>query len=238
MRVAIVVFPGSNCDRDVFEAIKSISKKLPKFIWHKETNIENFDLIIIPGGFTFGDYLRCGALASNSPIIKSIRDHASRGGAILGICNGFQILTETKLLPGTLIRNNVLKFLCHDLNVIVQDTLPSPFTWGFKPNTKLNIPIAHNEGNYYINDNELKKLKFNGQIAFKYEENSNPNGSVENIAGVCNQDRNVFGMMPHPERACSDVLGNSDGEVLMAAICNTAAPVSYTHLTLPTTTIV
>ena len=213
MRVAIVVFPGSNCDRDIFEAIKSISKKLPKFIWHKETNIENFDLIVIPGGFTFGDYLRCGALASNSPVIKSIRDHASRGGAILGICNGFQILTETKLLPGTLIRNSVLKFLCHDLNVIVQDTLPSPFTWGFKPTTKLNIPIAHNEGNYYINDNELKKLKFNGQIAFKYEESFNPNGSVENIAGVLSENGRILGMMPHPERSVFNHHNSLDGKL-------------------------
>ena len=213
MRVAIVVFPGSNCDRDIFEAIKYISKKMPKYIWHKETNIENFDLIIIPGGFTFGDYLRCGALASKSPVIKSIRDHASRGGAILGICNGFQILTETKLLPGTLIRNNALKFLCHDLNVIVQDTLPSPFTWGFKQNTKLNIPIAHNEGNYYINDNELKKLKFKGQIAFKYEEKFNPNGSVENIAGVLSENGRILGMMPHPERSVFSHHTSLDGKM-------------------------
>ena len=152
-------------------------------------------------------------MASNSPVIKSIKDHASRGGAILGICNGFQILTETKLLPGTLIKNSVLKFLCHELNVIVQDTLPSPFTWGFKPNTKLNIPIAHNEGNYYVNGNELKKLIFNGQIAFKYEENFNPNGSVENIAGVLSENGRILGMMPHPERSVFSYHNSLDGRL-------------------------
>ena len=129
MNSSVIVFPGSNCDRDIAVALEKMQFK-NKMVWHKDTTLPKSDLIVIPGGFTFGDYLRCGALASNSPVIKSIRDHASRGGAILGICNGFQILTETKLLPGTLIRNNVLKFLCHDLNVIVQDTLPSPFTWG------------------------------------------------------------------------------------------------------------
>ena len=200
MRAAVIIFPGSNCDRDLLAALRFTGHEtIP--IWHKETELpKNIDLIAIPGGFSFGDYLRCGAIAAKSPIFKEIIKHIDRGGYALGICNGFQILTETKLLPGTLIRNSVLKFLCHDLNVIVQDTLPSPFTWGFKPSAKLNIPIAHNEGNYYINDNELKKLKFNGQIAFKYEESFNPNGSVENIAGVLSENGRILGMMPHPER--------------------------------------
>ena len=213
MTPSIIVFPGSNCDNDIFNSIKNIYGLNPNLVWYQDVIPKRTELIIIPGGFSFGDYLRCGALASNSPVIKSIRDHASRGGAILGICNGFQILTETKLLPGTLIRNSVLKFLCHDLNVIVQDTLPSPFTWGFKPSAKLNIPIAHNEGNYYINDNELKKLKFNGQIAFKYEESFNPNGSVENIAGVLSENGRILGMMPHPERSVFDHHNSLDGKL-------------------------
>ena len=192
MRVAIVVFPGSNCDRDIFEAIKPISNKMPKFIWHKETNIENFDLIIIPGGFTFGDYLRCGALASNSPVIKSIRDHASRGGAILGICNGFQILIESGLLKGTLMRNNSLSFICRD--VIIKTANAKTI---FTNKTEISkMPIAHNEGNYFATSDQIKKIEDNDQIAFQYcdangniNDQSNPNGSIKNIAGVFNEKK-------------------------------------------------
>ena len=192
MRVAIIVFPGSNCDRDIFEAIKSISKKVPKFIWHKGTNIENFDLIIIPGGFTFGDYLRCGALASNSPVIKSIRDHASRGGAILGICNGFQILIESGLLKGALMRNNSLSFICRD--VIIKTANAKTI---FTNKTEISkMPIAHNEGNYFATSDQIKKIEDNDQIAFQYcdangniNDQSNPNGSIKNIAGVFNEKK-------------------------------------------------
>ncbi len=213
MRCGVVIFPGSNCDRDVLVALKHISNKDPKIFWHKNTEVGNMDLIVIPGGFTFGDYLRCGALASNSPIIKSIMDFASRGGAILGICNGFQILTEAKLLPGTLIRNKNLKFLCQNIDIITQNTLSSPFTWGMKPNSKINIPIAHNEGNYFINDDGLARLNHNGQIAFKYDENKNPNGSRQNIAGILSENGRILGMMPHPERAIFKYHNSMDGKI-------------------------
>ena len=212
MKSSVIVFPGSNCDRDIAVALEKMQFK-NKMVWHKDTSLPESDLIVIPGGFSYGDYLRSGAIAGKSLIIHEVIKAANSGCLILGICNGFQILTETKLLPGTLIRNNVLKFLCHDLNVIVQDTLPSPFTWGFKPATKLNIPIAHNEGNYYVNGNELKKLIFNGQIAFKYEKNFNPNGSVENIAGVLSENGRILGMMPHPERSVFSHHNSLDGRL-------------------------
>ena len=223
MRVAIVVFPGSNCDRDIFEAIKSISKKLPKFIWHKETNIENFDLIIIPGGFTFGDYLRCGALASNSPVIKSIRNHASRGGAILGICNGFQILIESGLLKGALMRNSSLNFICRDVIIKTANTKTI-----FTNKTEISkMPIAHNEGNYFATSDQIKKIEDNDQIAFQYcdangniNDQSNPNGSIKNIAGVFNEKKNVLGMMPHPERAAEYMHGCDDGKRIFESLIN------------------
>ena len=213
MRCGLIIFPGSNCDRDVLVALKNITKKKPKLLWHKDTDIENLDLIVIPGGFTFGDYLRCGALASNSPIIKSVKDHASRGGAILGICNGFQILTEAGLLPGTLIKNKNLKFLCKNVNIVVQNTLPSPFTYGLQPNSRINLPIAHNEGNYYIGDDELARLHYNGQIAFKYDKNSNFNGSKSNIAGILSKNGRILGMMPHPERSIFTYHNSIDGKL-------------------------
>ena len=213
MRCGVIVFPGSNCDRDVMVALKNITKKNPKLLWHKDIEIENLDLIVIPGGFTFGDYLRCGALASNSPIIKSLRDHASRGGAILGICNGFQILTETGLLPGALIKNKNLKFLCKDVDIIIQRTLQSPFTSGFPPNSKINLPIAHNEGNYFISDEGLARLDYNGQIAFKYGTNNNLNGSKQDIAGILSKNGRILGMMPHPERSIFKYHNSMDGRL-------------------------
>ena len=223
MRVTIVVFPGSNCDRDIFEAIKSISKKMPTLTWHKETNIENSDLIVIPGGFTFGDYLRCGALASNSPVIKSIRDHASRGGAILGICNGFQILIESGLLKGALMRNSSLNFICRDVIIKTANTKTI-----FTNKTEISkMPIAHNEGNYFATSDQIKKIEDNDQIAFQYcdatgniNDQSNPNGSIKNIAGVFNEKKNVLGMMPHPERAAEYMHGCDDGKRIFESLIN------------------
>ena len=213
MRCGVIIFPGSNCDRDVMVALKNITERKPKLLWHKDTDAQNLDLIVIPGGFTFGDYLRCGALASNSPIIKSVKDHASRGGAILGICNGFQILTESGLLPGTLIKNKNLKFLCKDVDIIIQRTLQSPFTSGFQPNSKINLPIAHNEGNYFISDDGLARLDYNGQIAFRYDENDNLNGSKNNIAGILSKNGRILGMMPHPERSIFKYHNSTDGKL-------------------------
>ncbi len=213
MRAGVIVFPGSNCDRDVIIALKTISNFKPKILWHKETEIPNLDLVVVPGGFSFGDYLRCGAIAAKSPIINSLKDHASRGGSVLGICNGFQILIETKLLPGTLITNKNLNFVCKDISLITQKTRPSPFTNGLTPGDKVNFPIAHNDGNYFCDDELTKKLHNEGQIAFKYSPNDNPNGSVDNIAGVLSENGRILGMMPHPERAIENFHSSQDGKL-------------------------
>ena len=213
MRAGVIVFPGSNCDRDVIIALKTILNFKPKILWHKETEITNLDLVVIPGGFSYGDYLRCGAIAGKSPIINSLKDHASRGGSVLGICNGFQILIETKLLPGTLITNKNLNFVCKDISLITQKTRLSPFTNGLKPGDKLNFPIAHNEGNYFCDVELTKKLHNEGQIAFKYSPNENPNGSIDNIAGVLSENGRILGMMPHPERAIENFHSSQDGKL-------------------------
>ncbi len=211
MRSGIVVFPGSNCDRDVYVALKNTHQNKPLTIWHKETEIPNLDLIIIPGGFSFGDYLRSGAIASKSPIIPSLKNHASRGGAILGICNGFQILLEVGFLPGTLQRNKNLKFICKEAELIINETIDNPFTTSFDIGTKLKFPIAHNEGNYYASEKQLKQLEENKLIAFKYLKNANPNGSKNDIAGILSDNGRILGMMPHPERAVSKFHKSSDG---------------------------
>ena len=213
MRAGVIVFPGSNCDRDVIIALKTISNSKPKILWHKETEIPNLDLVVIPGGFSYGDYLRCGAIAAKSPIINSLKDHASRGGSVLGICNGFQILIETKLLPGTLITNKNLNFVCKDISLITQKTRPSPFTNGLTPGEKVNFPIAHNDGNYFCDDELTKKLHNEGQIAFKYSPNENPNGSIDNIAGILSENGRILGMMPHPERAIENFHSSQDGKL-------------------------
>jgi phosphoribosylformylglycinamidine synthase I len=211
MRAAVTIFPGSNCDRDMIIALKQITGKSPIKLWHKDTEIPNLDLIVIPGGFSFGDYLRCGALAARAPIIKNIKNHISRGGAVLGVCNGFQILVEAKLLPGSLIKNKKLLFTCKDTTLEVQDTIPSPFSWGFKPGELLEIPVAHNEGNFFASKSIIHELENEGRIAFKYKEskneknNYNPNGSINNIAGV------LSAMMPHPERVINTFHGGTDG---------------------------
>ena len=221
MKSKVIVFPGSNCDRDVAVAIKQISGSEPQMVWHKETSLRNSDLIIVPGGFSYGDYLRCGAIASTSPIINEVVKKANEGVPVIGICNGFQILIETSLLDGALIRNNSLSFICRDV-YIKSENQTSIFT---KKTNIAKMPIAHNEGNYFASNETLKKIVGNDQVAFKYcnEEGevtsqSNPNGSLENIAGILNDRKNVLGLMPHPERAAESALGCEDGKYIFESI--------------------
>lgn len=221
MKSKVIVFPGSNCDRDVALAIKQISGSEPQMVWHKETSLSNSDLIIVPGGFSYGDYLRCGAIASTSPIINEVVKKANEGVPVIGICNGFQILIETTLLDGALIRNNSLSFICRDV-YIKSENQTSIFT---KKTNIAKMPIAHNEGNYFASDETLKKIVDNDQVAFKYcnqegevTSQSNPNGSLENIAGILNDRKNVLGLMPHPERAAESALGCEDGKYIFESI--------------------
>ena len=225
MRSAVIVFPGSNCDRDIASALEKMQFK-NKMIWHKETSLPKSDLIVIPGGFSYGDYLRSGAVAGKSLIIDEVIKASKSGCLILGICNGFQILTETGLLKGTLLRNKNLKFINKDVCIKVINN-QTKFTCKYKLNQVLNINIAHNEGNYFTNKDHLKKLKEENLIAFKYcdadgqiSENSNPNGAMENIAGIFNNKRNILGMMPHPERMIDRIISNTDGIGLFSSILN------------------
>ena len=222
MRAAIIIFPGSNCDRDMMVALEHITGRRPALIWHKETSIDPVDMMILPGGFSFGDYLRCGALAARSPAIEAVIDHASRGGAVLGVCNGFQILLETGLLPGTLVRNADLKFVCRETSLAVQKTTASLFTDGLQDGQVLTIPVAHNEGNYFAPEDQLAMLEDNGQIALRYTEGShpgpaNPNGAAHDIAGIISENGRVMGMMPHPERAIGDGHHSADGRIFLRA---------------------
>ncbi len=222
MRVAIIIFPGSNCDRDMMVAIELITGRRPALIWHKDTSIDLVDMIILPGGFSFGDYLRCGALAAHSPVVNSVLDHASRGGAVLGVCNGFQILLETGLLPGTLARNAGLKFVCRETSLAVQQTTSSPFTAGLETGQRLVIPVAHNEGNYFADDDQLDTIEQNGQIALRYVRGShpgpaNPNGAAKDIAGMISKNGRIMGMMPHPERAMGNGHQSADGKAFLRA---------------------
>ena len=225
MKFGVVIFPGSNCDMDMFYVIENIMKQEVVKLWHKDTDLQNCDFIILPGGFSYGDYLRSGAIANYSPIMEKVVDHANKGGYLMGICNGFQILCESGLLPGALLHNTNHKFICKNIHLktISKNTL---VTNQYSDNA-FKIPIAHGEGRFYADENTLKKLVENDQILFKYsDENgnitkeSNPNGSVLNIAGICNKKGNVFGMMPHPERAADTELNNTDGKILFDSILN------------------
>ena len=221
IRVAITVFPGSNCDRDMMLAVEQLTNRRPALIWHKEASLDPVDLVIVPGGFSFGDYLRCGALAGRSPVMNAVMDHAARGGAVLGVCNGFQVLTETGMLPGALIRNAELRFTCRMVRLETAETLSSPFTQGLTVGQSLDIPVAHNEGNYFADNDTLDRLQDNGQIAFRYitgdtEGPANPNGAARDIAGILSNNGRVMGMMPHPERATSSLHGSSDGATLLS----------------------
>lgn len=214
-KVGIVVFPGSNCDHDAYFVFKDILNVDTKFLWHKEGNIEDRNIIILPGGFSYGDYLRCGAIASFSNILKDIISFAKKGGIVIGICNGFQVLCETGLLPGVLLRNDNLKFVCKTVSLKVENN-KSIFTYKYGVKEDINIPVAHGEGNYYCEENVLQELIAKNQILFSY--NDNLNGSIYNIAGIQNESRNILGMMPHPERASDIKLGNTDGLRLLQGV--------------------
>ncbi|MDG2294332.1 MAG: phosphoribosylformylglycinamidine synthase subunit PurQ [Paracoccaceae bacterium] len=215
MRAAVLVFPGSNCDRDMAVALRKAGADVT-MVWHKDTDLpDGLDVVAIPGGFSFGDYLRCGAIAGRSPICRSVIDFAKRGGFVLGVCNGFQILTETGLLPGALMRNAGLKFICKSVELRVETT-ESAFTSGYAKDQLISIPIAHHEGNYNLSPGDLAALQDQQRIAFRYVEN--PNGSVDDIAGVLSENRRVLGMMPHPERALDATYSRADGQPFFAGL--------------------
>ena len=209
MKFGVIVFPGSNCDRDVAYVTRDLLHQPTRMVWHEETDICDIDVVVIPGGFSYGDYLRCGALARCSPVMQSIVLHAEKGKFVLGVCNGFQVLTEAGLLPGALMRNRDLHFICDRVPVKVERS-HLPWTQAYLPGQVITLPIAHGDGQFYTDINTLKQLEDNNQVLFRYEGN-NPNGSVNNIAGICNRHGNVLGMMPHPERASDPMLGGTDG---------------------------
>ncbi|MBX3299923.1 MAG: phosphoribosylformylglycinamidine synthase subunit PurQ [Acidobacteria bacterium] len=227
MKFGVVVFPGSNCDHDAYHVVSKHLGQPVDFIWHKETDLSGYDAIIVPGGFSYGDYLRAGALARFSPVMQAIKQFAAEGKFVFGICNGFQILCEAGLLPGALMRNAGLHFICRHVTLKVENG-STPFTCEVDPDKVLSIPIAHAEGNYTCDDETYHRLEENGQIVFRYCDadgsvtpESNPNGARGNIAGICNENRNVLGMMPHPERACEDLLGSSDGREVFLSLNRT-----------------
>jgi phosphoribosylformylglycinamidine synthase I len=224
MRFGIVIFPGTNCDRDCWHVVKAVLNCDVDFVWHEERDVSRFDCIILPGGFSYGDYLRVGAIARFSPVMESVRDFAEKGGLVIGICNGFQILVEAGLLPGALVRNKTIHFICKFVNLRVENA-DTPFTNQCEVGQVLRIPIAHNDGRYFCDKETLKRLERNGQIVFRYctpdgevTEEANPNGSVGNIAGIVNEKGNVLGMMPHPERASERLLGSEDGLFIWRSI--------------------
>jgi phosphoribosylformylglycinamidine synthase I len=231
MKFSVTVFPGSNCDHDCEHVLKDVLGADVEMVWHKETDLINPDCVVVPGGFSYGDYLRTGAIARFSPVMKSVADFASAGGLVIGICNGFQILCEAGLLPGALIRNKSLQFICRNVHIRVEET-DTPFTNTCRKGQVLKIPIAHGEGNYFIDPDGLEKLRKNRQVIVRYCDEkgtmgaeANPNGSLDDIAGICNEKRNVFGLMPHPERCSEDELGCHDGLFIFKSILSAGAGV-------------
>jgi len=227
MKAAVVVFPGSNCDHDTYHVLKHGLGVETRFLWHGEREMDPCDLVVLPGGFSYGDYLRTGAIARFSPVMSAVMDFAARGGLVLGICNGFQILQEAGLLPGAMLRNRGLKFICRHVNLRVERA-DTPFTGAYAAGQILNIPIAHNEGNFYAPPQELERIEKNCQVILRYcspsgevDEGVNPNGSLRNIAGLTNEEGNVMGMMPHPERASEPCLGSVDGRGIFLSILQT-----------------
>lgn len=220
MKFGVVVFPGSNCDRDVAYVTRDLLLQPTRMVWHEETEISDLDVVVIPGGFSYGDYLRCGALARFSPVMKATLEHANQGKFVLGICNGFQVLTEAGLLPGALVRNRDLHFICDRVPVKVERN-NLPWTQGYSSGQVISLPIAHGEGSYYADAATLAQLEDNGQVLFRYE-GENPNGSLNNIAGICNLQGNVLGMMPHPERASDPMLGGADGLAVFKGLLEAA----------------
>ena len=220
MKSAVIVFPGSNCDRDGAVALEQLTGEKPHMAWHGDTSLPDVDLIVLPGGFAYGDYLRCGAMAGQSPIMRDVKKKADEGTAVLGICNGFQVLTETGLLPGALMRNADLKFVCRPVGLDVEET-QSAFTRGYNKGERVVFPVAHGEGNYFADEETLNRLEGEGRIAFRYAPGENPNGSARNIAGILSEKRNVLGLMPHPERVCDPLLGGTDGIALFKSLIET-----------------
>ncbi|HHL39423.1 MAG TPA: phosphoribosylformylglycinamidine synthase subunit PurQ [Deltaproteobacteria bacterium] len=226
---AVIVFPGSNCDHDCYHVVKHVLGCEARYVWHKSTDLGDADCVVLPGGFSYGDYLRTGAIARFSPIMNEVMAFAGKGGPVLGICNGFQILTEAGLLPGALTTNRDLKFICSAVNVRV-DTTATPFTRRYAEGEVLSIPIAHADGNYYADDDTIARLEDEGRVVFRYVDaggepsaEANPNGSLRNIAGVANREGNVVGLMPHPERAAEAILGSTDGLALFESVAGEAA---------------
>src|SRR5437870_2455238 len=229
MRFGIVVFPGSNCDEDAYHAVRDVFGLDAEYLWHKDADLKGADVIILPGGFAHGDYLRTGAMARFSPIMSQVLAFAEQGGPVLGICNGFQILLEAGMLPGAMLRNRELKFRCEHVHIRVEQT-DTPFTFDCRAHQVLRIPIAHGEGNYFTTPEDLRRLEHNRQIVFRYvnaggdaTDEANPNGSIDAIAGICNMARNVVGLMPHPERACEPALGSADGLVMFESVMRALA---------------
>jgi phosphoribosylformylglycinamidine synthase I len=224
MKIGVLVFPGSNCDHDCQHVFEDVLGQQVAMIWHKETNVSGLDAIVIPGGFSYGDYLRTGAIARFSPVMNAVKEFAQHGGLVLGICNGFQILLEAGLLPGAMLRNRSLHFVCKDVYVRVENAA-TPFTGACNPGQVLNIPVAHAEGNYYTDPVTLAGLQANAQVVLRYctvdgkvTPEANPNGSLDNIAGIRNAEGNVLGMMPHPERSAEELLGNADGRLILTSM--------------------
>lgn len=215
MKFGVVVFPGSNCDHDAYHLVRHVLGQKAVFLWHKDKDLKGCDAVILPGGFAFGDYLRCGAIARFSPVMEEVARFAQAGGKVLGICNGFQVLTEAGLLPGALLQNASCKFVCRDVTVAVENER-TPFTSALKKGQTLRMPVAHGDGNYFIDDEGLRRLEGEGQVVLRYLDN--PNGSRANIAGIVNSSRNVLGLMPHPERAAEEILGSRDGQLIFESL--------------------
>ena len=229
MKFAVITFPGSNCDQDAYHAAKDVIGEQAEYVWHKDTDLKGADVVVLPGGFAHGDYLRCGAMARFSPIMREVQAFAARGGPVLGICNGFQVLLEAGLLPGAMLRNRSLKFRCEHVHIRVEQT-DTPFTLRASNGQRLRLPIAHGEGNYYADPAVVADLEATRRVIFRYcdangnaTDEANPNGSVNNIAGICSDRRNVVGLMPHPERACEGPLGSADGLVLLESVVTALA---------------
>ncbi len=226
MKFGVVVFPGSNCDHDAFHVLSSVLGQPTEWVWHQSTQVNHLDAIVLPGGFSYGDYLRTGALASHSPVLGAVKKFAERGGLVLGICNGFQILLEAGLLPGAMLRNRRLKFLCRFVHLRVETT-DTPFTTACQQGQVLKMPIAHMDGNYFVGEATLRELERNHQIIFRYatpageivdDAEANPNGALANIAGICNRERNVLGLMPHPDRSSEALMGSTDGLAIFQSL--------------------
>jgi phosphoribosylformylglycinamidine synthase len=230
MRFGIVRFPGSNCDDDCYHVVKEVLREEADFIWHKEEALsKRYQCLILPGGFSYGDYLRTGAIARFSPVMRAVERFAEEGGLVLGICNGFQILLEAGLLPGAMVRNRTLQFICKEVHLRVENA-ETPFTESCRKGEVLRLPIAHGDGNYFADPETLSELESNRQVVFRYctpegalTDEANPNGSLSHIAGICNKERNVLGMMPHPERCSEAILGNEDGRKIFASVLNVLA---------------